>query len=211
MKVNRELILQAALELLNEVGSEELTLRRLALKLKIQAPTLYWHFKSKEDLTDAMATLILAEGASQMLPDTPESGWKVWVSIFGHGLRKVLLKYRDGARVVAGSRLTDTQYLEITERIGARLVEAGFSLRQAVVLLSSVYTLTVSFVVEEQAVFPLPGQRSPKYDIEARKAALDAAKFPLHRETGEILFDEFDRRYQESLALLIDGASLNMP
>ena len=211
MKVNRELILQAALELLNEVGSEELTLRRLALKLKIQAPTLYWHFKSKEDLTDAMATLILAEGASQMLPDRPESGWKVWVSIFGHGLRKVLLKYRDGARIVAGSRLTDTQYLEITERIGARLVEAGFSLRQAVVLLSSVYTLTVSFVVEEQAVFPLPGQRSPKYDIEARKAALDAAKFPLHRETGEILFDEFDRRYQESLALLIDGTSLNVP
>jgi TetR/AcrR family transcriptional regulator, tetracycline repressor protein len=112
MKVNREIVIEAGLNLLNEVGLEQLTLRRLAKSLKIQAPTLYWHFKSKEELIDAMATLVLAKGAPGLVPKKSASDWKIWVNAFGMGLRQTLLKYRDGARVVAGSRLTDTVYME---------------------------------------------------------------------------------------------------
>ena len=129
------------------------------------------------------------------------------MSTFGLGLRNVLLKYRDGARVVAGSRLTDTNYMEATEVIGRRLIEAGFSTRDAVVLLSTIYTFTVSFVVEEQAVFPVPGQRSAGYNIAERSAKLDAKRFPLMRQSGTILFDRFERRYKESLELILGGAA----
>jgi TetR/AcrR family transcriptional regulator, tetracycline repressor protein len=206
MKVNREMVLRAALDLLHEVGLERLTLRRLAKELKIQAPTLYWHFKSKEELIDAMATLVLAEGAPRLVPARSQSDWKVWVSTFGFGLRTTLLQYRDGARLVAGSHLTDTIYMETSERVGKRLVDAGFSLRQAVVLLSVVYTFTVSFVIEEQAVFPDKGKRAAAYDLEDRNARLDAKKFPLLRQSGPILFDRFEQRYKESLDLIIAGA-----
>ncbi len=126
MKVNPEIIVRSALTLLNEIGLEQLTLRRLAAELNIQAPTLYWHFKSKEDLIDAMATLILAEGASKLIPAKKSADWTIWVSTFGRGLRNLLLKYRDGARVAAGSRLRDTRYMEVTEAIGNRLLNAGF-------------------------------------------------------------------------------------
>lgn len=207
MKVNPEIIVRAGLALLNEVGLEQLTLRRLAVELNIQAPTLYWHFKSKEQLIDAMATLMLAEGASGLIPAKKSADWKAWMSTFGQGLRNVLLKYRDGARVVAGSRLTDTNYMEVTEVIGSRLIEAGFSTRDAVVLLSTVYTFTVSFVIEEQAVFPIPGQRSAGYNIAERSARLDAKRFPLMRQSGTILFDRFERRYRESLELITSGAA----
>jgi TetR/AcrR family transcriptional regulator, tetracycline repressor protein len=207
MKVNQEIIVEAGLKLLNEVGLEQLTLRRLATDLKIQAPTLYWHFKSKEELIDAMATLVLAGGASALLPSKSASDWKIWVNAFGMGLRQTLLKYRDGARVVAGSRLTDTVYMETAERIGRRLRQAGFSVRQAVVLLSTVYTFTVSFVIEEQAVFPVEGKRSPAYDLQKRNAKLDATKFPILRQSGAILFDRFEQRYKDSLALIIGGAA----
>jgi TetR/AcrR family transcriptional regulator, tetracycline repressor protein len=207
MKVNREMVVRAALSLLQEVGLEQLTLRRLALELKIQAPTLYWHFKSKEELIDAMATLVLAESAAGLLPVKINSDWTTWVHSFGMGLRETLLKYRDGARMVAGSRLTDTVYMETTERIGRRLVEAGFTARQTVVLLSTVYTFTVSFVIEEQAVFPKPGERSPAYDIQERKARLDAKRFPLLRQSGGILFEKFEQRYKESLSLIVGGAA----
>jgi hypothetical protein len=208
MKVNREIVLRRGLSLLNEVGLEQLTLRRLAVALKIQAPTLYWHFRSKEELIDAMATLALAEGTSDLVPVGKSSDWKAWVSTFGHGLRKTLLKYRDGARMVAGSRLTDTNYMETSELIGTRLIEAGFSVREAIVVLSTVYTFTISFVIEEQSVFPAPGERSPSYDIQKRNAKLNAKKFPLMRQSGPILFDRFDRRYRESLKLIIGGASI---
>jgi TetR/AcrR family tetracycline transcriptional repressor len=207
MKVNREIVVQAGLKLLNEVGLEQLTLRRLAKELKIQAPTLYWHFKSKEALIDAVATLVLAEGAPGLVPSKSANDWKTWVNAFGIGLRQTLLKYRDGARVVAGSRLTDTVFMETTELIGSRLVEAGFSVRRAVVLLSTVYTFTISFVIEEQAVFPVKGERSSAYDIQKRNAKLNAKKFPLLRQSGAILFDHFDERYKDSLDLIVRGAS----
>jgi TetR/AcrR family tetracycline transcriptional repressor len=38
MKVNREIVVEAGLKLLNEVGLEQLTLRRLAKALKIKPP-----------------------------------------------------------------------------------------------------------------------------------------------------------------------------
>jgi TetR/AcrR family transcriptional regulator, tetracycline repressor protein len=207
MKVNREIIVEAGLKLLNEVGLEQLTLRRLAQDLKIQAPTLYWHFKSKEELIDAMATLVLARGSPDLVPSKSAIDWKTWVNAFGVGLRKTLLLYRDGARVVAGSRLTDTVYMETAERIGQHLIEAGFNLRQAVVLLSTVYTFTVSFVIEEQAVFPAQGKRSPAYNLETRNVRLDGKKFPILRQSGAILFDRFEQRYKDSLGLIVGGAA----
>jgi AcrR family transcriptional regulator len=207
MKVNREIVAKAGLKLLNEAGLEQLTLRRLGTELKVQAAAIYWHFKSKEELIDEMATIVLAEGAPNLLPTRRSSDWKVWASSFGHGLRKTLLAYQDGARMVSGTELTNTEYMKTVESIAAKLLEAGFSLRQSVVLLSTIYSYTLSFVMEEQAVYPRPNERSPRYDLVKRKARLDPAELPLLRQSGPILFDKFDRRYKEGLELILHGAA----
>jgi TetR/AcrR family transcriptional regulator, tetracycline repressor protein len=208
MKVNREMVTRAGLKLLNEVGLERLTLRLLGKQLKVQAAALYWHFKSKEELIDEMATTVLAEGAHQLVPAKDSTDWTVWATAFGSGLRKTLLEYRDGARMVAGSRLTNTEFMKTMERVGARLVDEGFTVRQAVVLLSTIYNYTLSFTMEEQAVFPRPNQRSPQYDIAERNAKLDPKVFPILRKSGSILFDKFDRRYKDGLELILRGAKL---
>jgi TetR/AcrR family transcriptional regulator, tetracycline repressor protein len=62
-------------------------------------------------------------------------------------------------------------------------------------------------VIEEQAVFPLEEERSPAYDLQKRNAKLDAKSFPILRQSGAILFDHFERRYKDSLALIARGAS----
>ena len=204
--MNRDMVARAGLKLLNEVGLEQLTLRLLAKDLKIQAPTVYWHFKSKEELIDEMATTVLAEGTRQLVPVKDSADWSAWAAAFGGGLRKTLLAYRDGARMVAGSRLTNTKYMKTVEQIGAVLIGKGFTVRQAVVLLSTIYNYTQSFVMEEQAVFPRPKQRSPQYDIALRNAKLDPSEFPILRQSGSILFDKFDRRYKEGLDLILRGA-----
>jgi TetR/AcrR family tetracycline transcriptional repressor len=207
MKINRDMVTRAGLKLLNEEGLEQLTLRRLAIALKVQAPTLYWHFKSKEDLLDEMATTVLVEGAANLIPRRPAPDWKIWASSFGAGLRKTLLATRDGARMIAGTRLTNTEHLKTTEKIGAHLVASGFSIRATVVLLSTIYNYTVSFVAEEQAVFPTPGKRSPHYSVEDRNARLDPADFPYQRQASSILFDQYDRRFKEGLNLILQGAT----
>lgn len=204
--MNREILTRGALELLNEVGLEELSLRRLGAALKVRAGALYWHFRSKEELLNEMATLLLANAAPDLLPRRGHADWKEYVAAFGEGLRKVLLRYRDGARMVAGTKLTNTEYMKTAESIGAQLVKAGFTLRQGVVLLSTVYNYTLSFVMGEQVVFPRPGERSKQYDIQRRSDALSSEALPLMRQAGPILFDRFERRYKDGLALILQGA-----
>jgi TetR/AcrR family transcriptional regulator, tetracycline repressor protein len=200
------MVIRGALKLLNEVGLEQLTLRLLARQLGIQAATLYWHFRSKEDLIDEMATLVLAEGSAHLTPGKKSADWTAWAATFGTGLRKTLLTYRDGAKMVAGTRLTNTEYMKTAEQIGAKLVQAGFTVRQTVVLLSTIYNYTISFVMEEQAVFPRPDQRSRHYDIAERNARLDPKEFPLLRQSGPILFAGFESRFREGLELILRGA-----
>jgi TetR/AcrR family tetracycline transcriptional repressor len=206
MKINRDMVTQAGLKLLNEIGLEQLTLRRLGVELNVQAATIYWHFKSKQELLDEMATTVLSEGAANLLPRRNSSDWKVWALTYAEGLRKTLMAYRDGARMVSATRLTTTEPLKTTETIGAQLIESGFSIRAAVVLLSTIHNYTLSFATEEQAVFPTPGERSPFYSVEERNARLDPAIFPYHRQAGSILFDRYDRRYKEGLELILKGA-----
>jgi TetR/AcrR family transcriptional regulator, tetracycline repressor protein len=210
MKVNREILTRGALNLLNEVGLEELTLRRLGAALEVRAGATYWHFKSKEELLDEMATLLLADAAPGLLPTRKQADWKVWVAAFGECLRKALLRYRDGARMVTGTKLTNAEYMKTAEAIGAQLLKAGFTLRQGVVLLSTVYNYTLSFVIEEQAVFPRPGERSKQYDLRKRSESLSSEALPLMRQAGPILFDRFEQRYKEGLALILQGASTQL-
>ncbi len=210
MKVNREILARGGLKLLNQVGLEQLTLRRLAIELGVQPAALYWHFKSKEELIDEMATMLLAEGAQTLVPVRKKSDWSAWVVAFGEGLRKTLLRYRDGARMVAGTRLTNTEYMKTAEAIAAQLVETGFTIRQTVVLLSTVYNYTLSFAIEEQAVFPMPGERSEQYDLRKRSEQLSEEPLPLLRQAGAILFDRFERRYKEGLNLILQGAACEL-
>jgi TetR/AcrR family tetracycline transcriptional repressor len=211
MKINREMVTRAALKLLHENGLDELTLRRLGQELQVQAATIYWHFKSKQELLDEMATTVLSEAAPKLVPARKSSDWSVWAATFGEGLRATLLAWRDGARMVAGTRLTHTEYLKTIEEIGQRMQAAGFSVRAAVVLVGTIYNYTLSFVMEEQAVFPTPGKRSPRYSLAERDARLDPAVFPFLRQTSSILFDRYDRRFQEGLRLILRGARPSLP
>jgi hypothetical protein len=112
--------------------------------------------------------------------------------------------------MVAGTRLTNREYMKTAEVVGSQLVAAGFTVRQTVVLLSTVYNYTLSFVIEEQAVFPMPGERSERYDIQKRNEELSEEMLPILRQAGPILFDRFDRRYKEGLGLIVKGAACEL-
>ena len=78
--------------------------------------------------------------------------------------------------------------------------------RETIFVATRSLNYTLSFVIEEQAVFPRPGMRSERYDIEQRKEHLSAVSLPLMQQAGAILFDRFERRYKEGLDLIVQGA-----
>ncbi len=142
------MVVQAALQLLNEVGMDGLTTRRLAQALGVQGPALYWHFKNKQELLDDMARSLL-EGAYG--PLEPGQDWTRWIVAGAREVSRRLLSYRDGARILAGfrpskpmSRLTVAPWI-------APLKNAGFSEQDALWAMLTIGLFTFGWTMDEQA------------------------------------------------------------
>jgi TetR/AcrR family transcriptional regulator, tetracycline repressor protein len=209
MALDRTTMIAAALELLDEAGLEGLTLRRLASKLNVQAPAIYWHFKNKQELLDEMASAVLRAGVKH-LPISAGVKWDKWVMAYGKGLRRMLLLHRDGAKMVSGTRLTDNSLYAPMESSLRTLADAGFSPKLSMAALSTIYSYVVGFVIEEQAVCPRPGERDEFYGPQQRSQRVDGEKFPLALQAGD-LFSNFDQHFEVGLKLIISGIAAQKP
>ena len=139
-------IVQAALDLLDEVGFDGLTMRNLAKKLGIKAASIYWHVRGKQELLSLLADEICApmNEPDRTLP------WQNQLEELGHEYRRVLLAHRDAARVLASSGgPTGPNRVRLTE-IGLRtLLDAGFSHKDAAYAGILVNDYIIMFVLEE--------------------------------------------------------------
>ncbi|MER6274111.1 TetR/AcrR family transcriptional regulator C-terminal domain-containing protein [Streptomyces sp900105755] len=200
--LDRRRVADTALRLLNEVGLEGLTLRAIAKELDVKAPALYWHFKDKQALLDEMATEMYRRMVAQTRLDRTDS-WQNVLRTTGRGLRAALLGYRDGAKVFSGSRFTGIEHAPEQEAYLRVMTEAGFTLAQAARAGMTTNAYTIGFVIEEQGVVPLPGERREGYDLEERARLM--AGFPLAAEAGRELFDDYDQHFEEGLEIVIAG------
>ena len=133
----------------------------------------------------------------------PGDTWQERLLKANYGLRAALLGYRDGAKIFSGSRFTGTDHAREMEAHLRVFTAAGFVLDQAVNAARTTHMYTLGFVTEEQGVRPLPDERQGGYDIEERARRM--ADFPLAAEAGRILFDDYDRQFEEGLAVVIAG------
>jgi TetR/AcrR family transcriptional regulator, tetracycline repressor protein len=203
MALDRAKVVRTALKLLDKVGLDGLTLRRLATELRVQAPALYWHFKNKQELLDEMATWVLADSMREMLPDE-QGDWPAWAVYFGNGVRRMLLRYRDGAKMFSGTYLTDSSLYAGMELALRKFVDAGFSPREATYAYRTIYCYAVGFTIEEQAVCPRPGKRDPRYDLPKRAERIDREQFPLALAAGKEMY-KFDEQFEQGLRIIIRG------
>ena len=60
-RLNRQIVLQTALELADRDGIDALTMRKLAQELRVEAMSLYHHVANKVELLDGMIDLVFAE------------------------------------------------------------------------------------------------------------------------------------------------------
>jgi TetR/AcrR family transcriptional regulator, tetracycline repressor protein len=211
MPLDRYVILNQAFSVLNDSGLEGLTLRRLAARLGVRAPAIYWHFKNKRDLLDEMATQVLREALEEAPAFDATQTWQDWALNYCLGLRRTLLRYREGAKMFSGTYLTDPSLYAPMEASLRKLTNSGFSLRQAAVALGALYYYVVGFVIEEQAVDLAPGVPDPRYDLARREARVDKEKHPLAFEAGAQLFADHDTRFLESVSLIIVGMAALLP
>lgn len=210
MPLDRQAILAQAFCVLNEAGLEGLTLRRLAAKLGVKAPAIYWHFKSKQALLDEMATQVFREALNEVPVFDARQSWQDFALSYCRGLRGTLLRYREGAKMFSGTYLTDAELYAPMNSSLRMFASAGFSLRQSVVGLGALYAYTVGFVIEEQAVAPRPGETDQKYDLSHRNARIDKEKYPLAHAAGAVMFADQDARFLEGAHLVVAGMAAGL-
>lgn len=212
MGLDLERIVRVALRLLNEVGLDGLTLRRIAGEVGVQAPALYWHVPNKQALLDEMATTMLRDLLANAPTDPGDARpWQQWMVETAQSLRQMLLSYRDGARVFSGTYLTDDALLTPLETPMRRLVDAGIPIADAARAWSAVYCYTIGSTIEEQAVHPLPGEFDPRYDPRRRAGRIDTERHPLTAAAGGAGFADFDARFAYGLHLIVTGLEHAVP
>lgn len=127
--LDREAILDAAVELLDRDGLDGLSMRKLAGVLGVEAMSLYNHVAGKDALLDGIHERILL--ALDPLPATRARGWQALVRHQAFALHRALLAHphaiplfatRPAATPAAVERLGE--FLDVLERAGFTPVQA---------------------------------------------------------------------------------------
>jgi AcrR family transcriptional regulator len=123
LPLTRERVVQAAIRLADEVGVAQLSMRKLAKALNVEAMSLYHHVTGKEDLLDAMVDAVVAQIA---LP-APEGDWKNAMRGRALSARVVLLSHRWAALLMISRINVGPAMLGHVEAMLHCLRSAGFS------------------------------------------------------------------------------------
>uniref|UniRef100_UPI0031019DC0 TetR/AcrR family transcriptional regulator C-terminal domain-containing protein n=1 Tax=Neorhizobium sp. EC2-8 TaxID=3129230 RepID=UPI0031019DC0 len=194
MRIVKTEVVATALTLLDEVGMEGLTMRKLADALNIQAPSLYWHFANKDALLEGMADALMEPVAANN-PDG--EAWDARLGRVASEVRDALLSRRDAARVFAGTYPLSDNVLRVGSLLIGSLKQAGADDRVASWGAFTVVYFVIGFVIEEQA---LGGDKTNS----GREDAHVPAEFPLAAiAMREIAGANADQRFAFGLDLQI--------
>jgi TetR/AcrR family tetracycline transcriptional repressor len=201
MRLNRDQVLSAALDLLDEVGLDQLTMRRLTTALGVQNGATYWHFRSKQDLLEELADSLLTGLTADLDERQP---WHQRIARLAHRLRRALLAHRDGARLFAGAFFPLPNALAYGESMIATLREGGLSSRDAVWASDTLTYYVVGHTIEEQLAAALPDGGTP---AAARlSAAVDPQRHPhMFAALAHIPAPHHEQHFGYGLDLIIDG------
>lgn len=145
MQLTKESIIAAGIEILDQYGLADMTMRRLASQLNVQPSALYWHFHKKQDLIEAIGRQILnpfLEATAVAHSDAVAHGI--------HTFRELLLAHRDGAELVSAALTKPQLWEEVLDQLAGLLKQSGF--RQSRIGAITVLHFLLSATVMEQTV-----------------------------------------------------------
>ncbi|WP_061472354.1 TetR/AcrR family transcriptional regulator C-terminal domain-containing protein [Acetobacter senegalensis] len=163
-KIVREQVISSALQLLDKLGMEGLTMRKLADMLGVQVPSLYWHFANKDALFEAVADTLLEEVATTAVAGEQ---WQDMFFRISCEVRQALLAHRDGARFLARTYPLSGNVARISSQMISSLKDAGANDRAATWGTFSTLYYVMGFTIEEQAFSEKRPDHNQSPDLQA--------------------------------------------
>jgi AcrR family transcriptional regulator len=145
MSLSQESIVQAAIELLNRDGVDNLTMRTLAAFLDTKAASLYRHIKDKRDLYDLIAEKVISE----IKPSSGLRNAKKYLVEAAGLYRQKLLALRDSVEIFTHSRAATPKRFEFLKNVMICLLHLGVKENKCIVAAHMFNNYVLSFVTDE--------------------------------------------------------------
>jgi AcrR family transcriptional regulator len=138
--LSRELIRDTALALVDEHGYEDLSMRRLAQRLGVQAASLYSHYPTKVALLEALADTIMESVDTSGFAD---GDWRTGLTTWARSYRSALAAHPNAVPFVAYGPALREVSLQRADAVHGGLTSAGWPPRHATMIGASVKYLVV--------------------------------------------------------------------
>ena len=201
-------VVRAALELLDKVGLDDLTMRRLAEHLGVKAASLYRHVHSKDELLALLGDEISAEIP---LP-RPAGSWRDQLTESAWNVRRGLLAHRDAARVLASTPPAGPRRLRHVEAVLRILRTTGLADRDAARAAYHLNNFITEFAADEGRLATyaaaVPGSSRRKILAEVRRQfkSLPASEYPTIVALADHLADDDqDALFQFGIDMCLRG------
>jgi AcrR family transcriptional regulator len=148
--LTRERVLQTAVRLADERGLAELTMRKLASALDVEAMSLYNHVANKGDLLDGMIELVFSE----IEPPAANGDWKAELRKRAVSTRAALLRHRWAVGEMEGRASHGPSNMKVHDAVLGCLRAAGFSIEMTVHAMSVQDAYIYGFALQQTDLSP---------------------------------------------------------
>jgi AcrR family transcriptional regulator len=203
-RLTRDSIVTAAIEVIDEHGSEHFSVRRLGEAIGADPTAIYRHFRSKDELLRAVGDRCLIG----VTDDLPVSSWRDRVRELCIRIRAAYLAQPALATLVRGAPPRHDNERQITETILTGLADAGFEPGAAALAYHALIELTIgSAAIDSSLASETATVRARVYEEwRTDYATLDPAVFPRSVEiAGSLYPGTADDRFVYALDRLLDG------
>ena len=208
-RLTRDLIVSAAINVIGDVGFENLSVRKLGEALDADPTAIYRHFRSKDELLRAMGDRSLAG----LVEELPMASWRECIRELCIRIRAANLAHPALAALVRGAPPRHDNELLITETILGQLHRAGFDRGASARAYHALIELTVGSAAIDSTIAAMPSTAREAIYAEWRSdyAALDATAFPHSVGIAESLYPgTADDRFAFALDRLLDGLTTEL-
>lgn len=203
--LSKELVLKVAIQLADNSGLEELSMRNLALHLGVEAMSLYNHVKNKDELLDEMVDSVV----SKIILPKIGGDWKKEMKKRARSARQILIHHPWVTMLVVSRMNVGQSMLTYFDATLGCLHSAGFSLQAADHIINAIDSHIYGFILQELN-FPI----QPKEYAETAESFLPNLKSSpyiyLTKLTEEVISGKYNglHQFEFGLDLILDGLEI---
>jgi len=202
-RLNRDKVVQAAVDLADTDGIESLSMRKLGVALGIEAMSLYSHVANKGEVLDGMIDAVFGE------IDAPSSRikWKSAMRRRAISIRQVMARHPWAIGLMESRTAPGPATLRHHDTVIGMLRAAGFSIELAAHALSALDSYIYGFALQERNVPSVTGETARLAQLLLTQLSSDEYPHLAELTVKHVLQPGYDHgnEFEFGLDLILDG------